>query len=108
MNNIKTAPIAGLARRLIILVSIAVLSFSITAETAKPEIGQVIKDFRLKTSPARVDTYSNWSKPDRIVVRVDSDERLQWLQSAVPQVNLIGAGSYADAVSAIPGADGVM
>lgn len=75
---------------------------------ANTDIQQIIKNFRLKTSPEAVSTYSSWKKPEKIVIRVNSEERLKWLQEAVPGVNLVAAQSYQQALDNINGADGVV
>ena len=99
---------AKIIKRLVIVVCLSAITVLAAKTPATPEIEQIISDFRLKTSPAAVSTYANWTKSKSIVVRVDSDERLKWLQSAVPDVKLIGVNSYAEALSEITQADGVM
>ena len=64
-------------------------------------VQQIIAELDLREAPTPVRERPGWRKPQRVVVRADP-ERLAWLQSAAPGVNLVGAPT-ADAAAAVVG-----
>jgi phosphoglycerate dehydrogenase-like enzyme len=54
-----------------------------------PTIDQLIVRHGLRQSSVASRDSEGWQKPQRILVRVDSPERLQWMQQAVPDVELV-------------------
>jgi len=79
---------------------------ALTAD-ADIETTDVIAALGLVEASAPVRERPGWRSPARIVVRAD-DERLAWLQSAVPDVELVAANTTEAAISALPEADGII
>jgi phosphoglycerate dehydrogenase-like enzyme len=52
-------------------------------------IDQLIVRHGLRQNSVASRDIEGWQKPDRILVRVDNPERLQWMQQAVPDVELV-------------------
>ena len=77
------------------------------AADADMDAADVIAALGLVEATMPVRERSGWRSPTRIVVRAD-DERLAWLQAAVPDVELVAAITTEAAVSALPGADGLI
>ena len=55
----------------------------------EPTIDQLIVRHGLRENNIASRDIKGWQKPGRILVRVDSPERLQWMQQAVPDVELV-------------------
>jgi len=55
----------------------------------EPTINQLIVRHGLRENSVASRDIEGWQKPNRILVRVDSPERLQWMQRAVPDVELV-------------------
>ncbi len=55
----------------------------------EPTIDQIISRHGLREHDVASRDIEGWQKPNRILVRVDNPERLEWMQLAVPDVELV-------------------
>jgi phosphoglycerate dehydrogenase-like enzyme len=72
------------------------------------DIAALVARLGLESSPVASRDWARWRRPQRIVVRVDSSERLEWLRAAAPGVALVPARDDAQAAAAVPGADAMI
>lgn len=68
----------------------------------------VISRYDLEVADTPVSERAGWEPPDRIVVAFAGEDRLEWLQKAVPDVELVGVYSREEALKEIPQADAVI
>ena len=69
----------------------------------------LLADLHLEEAPEPVREHPGWVKPRRIVVRVDTPERIQWLRQYVgSSVQLIPVQSAAQARAAVGAAEGLI
>jgi phosphoglycerate dehydrogenase-like enzyme len=61
----------------------------------------MIEDLELEESPTAARDLPGWSKPTRVVVRLDRPERLPALQGVAPGVEFVHAGSAGEAAEAV-------
>ncbi|MFT5519901.1 MAG: phosphoglycerate dehydrogenase-like enzyme [Enterobacterales bacterium] len=77
-----------------------VLNFSfIFAEAPEDTAKQIIKKYQLEESTVALREVEGWQKPQKIIVRVDSKERLNWMKEVASDVELIGVSSAKEALS---------
>lgn len=84
--------------KFLLIVSSLVLTNIYTANSSSSDASQLIKDYGLRESKNAISNNSNWQPKSKIVVRVDSAERLEWIKSVVPGANIIGVSSYQQAL----------
>lgn len=77
----------------------ALLLLASTASQAQQELG-----LEESAQPVRA-LLPTWRPPKKMIVVVDAPARLEWLQSAVPGVKLVGASNAADVEAEIADAD---
>jgi len=75
---------------------------------AAEDTASVVAALGLREGAAPVREMKGWEKPRKIVVLVDSPERLAWFRDAAPGVTLVGAGGPKDALAQIADADAVV
>jgi phosphoglycerate dehydrogenase-like enzyme len=84
-----------------------------SAETAssvrdKGDVEALIDSLSLQESEVAARDWPGWRPPQRIAVRADRPERLEWLQSVAPGVELVALYDGADVGAALRGADAVI
>jgi phosphoglycerate dehydrogenase-like enzyme len=72
---------------------------------AEETAAQVAAALGLKESPAPVREMKGWTPPHKIVVVVDTPQRLAWLQEAVKGITIAAVTTPKDAFAQIPDAD---
>ncbi|MFT5450757.1 MAG: phosphoglycerate dehydrogenase-like enzyme [Enterobacterales bacterium] len=87
-----------------LVLSPAVLFAQAPEDTAK----QIIKKYQLEESPVALRDLEGWQKPQKIVVRVDSKERLNWMKEVAADVELIGVASPKEALPEMTDAQALM
>lgn len=75
---------------------------------ARESVESLIERLELEESAVAARELPGWRPPDRIVVRVDTPERIGWLEPAAPGVELVPVGTESEAAEAVRGADGVI
>ena len=89
----KTFRLNRLARHRQFAFVVAVAAALVIAPVAQAQDGmsteELIQKLGLIESPTPVRDFEGWSKPERVVVMVDSDSRLDWLRQEVQDVELI-------------------
>jgi phosphoglycerate dehydrogenase-like enzyme len=80
----------------------------IAALFAAPLGADIVADLGLRAAETPVREDPNWAPDGPIVVRIDSDERLQWLRETVPGVELIGVTNDKRALDAVADATAVI
>jgi phosphoglycerate dehydrogenase-like enzyme len=75
---------------------------------ASPEINAMIADLGLRESATPVREMPGWNRPRKVVVWVDSPDRLTGLQQVAPGVEIINAESQAQAVTEVADAQVAM
>lgn len=80
------------------------LPATVLAENAEALISQ----YDLEVADKPVSERADWQPPDRIVVAFTGEERLAWLQQAVPDVELVGVSGHEQALQEIEQADGLV
>ncbi|HSN73379.1 MAG TPA: D-2-hydroxyacid dehydrogenase [Steroidobacteraceae bacterium] len=68
----------------------------------------LIDELGLESAAQASRDHPRWRPPRRIVVRIDTPERVDWLQQAVPGVEIVGVQTAEEALSAVPSADVVI
>lgn len=81
---------------------------ALLADHAGYSAEQLISHYNLEVAETPVRERADWQRPARILVAADTAERLAWLQTAVPDVELIAVNSHADALEHIATADGLI
>ncbi|MCS3904253.1 phosphoglycerate dehydrogenase-like enzyme [Methylohalomonas lacus] len=69
---------------------------------------QLIADYDLEVAATPVSERPGWQAPNRILVHGADEARMQWLQAAVPDVELIAVSGYDDARQHVADADGLI
>jgi phosphoglycerate dehydrogenase-like enzyme len=72
------------------------------------DVQALIRSLSLKESEVAARDWPGWRPPQRIAVRADGPERLAWLQSVAPGVELVALDEGADVGAALRGADAVI
>lgn len=72
------------------------------------EVTALIQSLNLQESEVAARDWPGWRPPQRIAVRADGPERLAWLQSAAPGVELVPLLEGADLGAALRGTDAVL
>jgi phosphoglycerate dehydrogenase-like enzyme len=92
-----------------LIMSIVVGAFAQEAPSgcANCDAEALIAELGLREAPAPVRERPGWSAPRKIVVRGD-DAFVRSLQSVAPDVELVAAANFEDAVRVAPGADAVL
>lgn len=67
----------------------------------------LIRNYDLEVADEPVRQRDDWQPPDRVLVRADP-ERVRWLQSAAPDVELVAVGGRAQARDELAGADALI
>lgn len=86
------------------LLFLLAISSTLQADSARDLISQY--DLEVAETPVR--ERPGWQPPQRIVVAYADASRLDWLQQAVPDVELIGVSSQREALEQIDNADGLI
>lgn len=84
------------------------ITWSALASDTDAETTRLIGELGLLESAQPVSARPGWRKPARIVLPATAPERLAWLQAAVPGVELLPAGSGAEAADLARDADAVI
>lgn len=71
-------------------------------------IQTMIRQLGLRESDSPASELPGWSKPRKVVIRLDSAERLAAMQAVAPGVELVVAGSADEAVTAVTGAQALI
>jgi len=92
---------------------LCICAFSLVSLSARPSCADedaagVIAAMGLRESAVAARDMKDWEKPRKIVVLTGSAARLAWLKEAAKDVTLVGAGSHAQAMAEIAGADGLI
>lgn len=69
---------------------------------------QLIADYDLEVAPAPVSERPGWHAPGRVLVHGADESRMQWLQEAVPDVELVAVAGHDEARARIESADGLI
>ncbi|PCJ50906.1 MAG: hypothetical protein COA74_00070 [Gammaproteobacteria bacterium] len=72
------------------------------------DIDLLIKTYNLKENSVALRELDSWQKPKKVLVRVDSKERLDWMQEVAPNVELIGVSSSAEALEKVSDVDALL
>jgi phosphoglycerate dehydrogenase-like enzyme len=88
--------------------SCAVMAELTGVEHGTGEIDALIESLGLQEADVAARDWPGWRPPERIVVRVDSFERLAWLQEAVPEVEIVPLHAGSEIDSAMRGADALI
>lgn len=77
---------------------------------ARPDLATALAEFQLPESSRTVkELIPGWSKPRKLVVQVDSNERTAWLQEAMPAgVAVVGVRGAADLAAQLADADALV
>ncbi len=77
---------------------------------ARPDLATALAEFQLPESSRTVkELIPGWSKPRKLVVQVDSNERTAWLQEAMPAgVTVVGVRGAADLAAQLADADALV
>jgi phosphoglycerate dehydrogenase-like enzyme len=102
--------------RIVLVVIVAFCSFGLSAGSLPEEkerlraaaVETLVEQLGLREAEQATRDMAGWKKPSRIVVRLDSAERLPVLQAVAPGVELVAVDSVAAAVAAAPGAQALM
>jgi len=97
-----------LARILLCILCAAGATAAIAASTEDQSTARMIADLGLIEAPQPIRASPGWKKPQRILVREASPERLQWLRAVAPGVELVSAANAADAARLASDADAVL
>ena len=73
-----------------------------------PRADDLVADLGLEVAPVASREHPRWRPPRRVVARVDTPARVDWLREAAPGLEIIGVQSPAEALAAAPGADAVL
>ena len=73
-----------------------------------PRADDLVADLGLEVAPVASREHPRWRPPGRVVARVDTPARVDWLREAAPGLEIIGVQSPAEALAAAPGADAVL
>lgn len=73
-----------------------------------PVCADIVAELGLRPAETPVSADPGWSPDGPIVVRIDSDERLDWLRAAVPDAELIGVSNERRALEAAADATAVI
>lgn len=68
----------------------------------------LINQYDLEVADMPVSERADWQKPQRIVIAFAGEERLAWLQKAVPGVELVGVSNRDEARAAVTSADALI
>jgi phosphoglycerate dehydrogenase-like enzyme len=68
----------------------------------------LIEDLGLEVATVASREHPRWRPPRKVVARVDAPERVAWLQSAAPGVEIVGVRTTEEAVQAAAHADAVL
>jgi phosphoglycerate dehydrogenase-like enzyme len=102
--------------RILLVVTVALCSYSLSAGSLPEEkerlrsaaVEVLVEQLGLREAKKATRDMPAWKKPSRIIVRLDTAERLPVLQSVAPGVELVAVDSVAAAVAAAPGAQALM
>lgn len=95
----------------IIITILLIIQFTsvLTAATAETDINLLIKSYHLKQSLVAVKDIDGWSKPTKVLIRVDSKERLKWFNQVVAEdVELVAVSNESEVLRNIDNAQVVM
>ena len=67
-------------------------------------VQSLIEELGLRESATPVSEFPGWSKPQKVLVRIDRPERLTGLQAVAPGVEIIPVSSPAEAATEAAGA----
>ena len=68
----------------------------------------LIADLGLEVADVASRDHPRWRPPRKVVARIDTPQRVAWLEAAVPGVEIVGVRTEEEAVQAAPGADAVL
>jgi phosphoglycerate dehydrogenase-like enzyme len=71
-------------------------------------IAALIETLGLEEAGEKARDWPRWQSPERVVVRVDSFERLAWLQEAAPEVEIVPLHAGSDIAATLRGADALI
>jgi phosphoglycerate dehydrogenase-like enzyme len=71
-------------------------------------IAALIEALGLEEAGENARDWPRWQSPQRVVVRVDSFERLAWLQEAAPEVEIVPLHAGSDIAATLRGADALI
>jgi len=75
---------------------------------AVPAPEDVVEQLGLQPGEAPASSLEGWQRPQRIVIRVDSADRLAWMQEVAPGVELIGLTDISESGDRVEGAQAVI
>lgn len=94
-------------RRFFLCIFTILLLCATTTLHADDSAETLIRDYDLEVAETPVRERPDWRVPGRILVLADAD-RVEWLQQAVPEVELVGVASYSEALEFANGADALI
>ena len=80
----------------------------VVAEAPEDTANQIIKKYHLKENSVALRDVKGWQKPKKIIVRVDSKERLKWMNEVASDVEIIGVSSAQEAMDEIENAQALL
>lgn len=95
--------------RLAYLSSLLMLvSFSAAVIAEGDDTQALIEDYDLEVAATPVSERPDWHVPERVLVHGADEARMQWLQAAVPEVELVAVAGHDEARTRIDSADGLI
>jgi len=94
------------------MVRAAVISLACSLLLAVPSLHaedkELIRQYDLEVAPQPVSERNDWKPPEKVIVAYVDDQRLAWLQEAVPEIELIRVADSAQAREHIGDADALI
>jgi phosphoglycerate dehydrogenase-like enzyme len=90
----------------LVLAAVWLAALVAPARAADATAAQIVRELGLKESDTPVRDRPGWKRPSKIVVVIDTPDRIAWLQSVAPGVKLVGVRSPREAIAELGDADG--
>jgi len=90
------------------LLVIGLYPSNILCGSAEEDVSFLIQTYGLKESTIQLKDIRGWTKPEKILIRVDSKERLDWIKQVVSDVQLIPVSNEAEVLQNIKNAQAVI
>jgi phosphoglycerate dehydrogenase-like enzyme len=105
MPNCLSTPRLDCFPRLLILLLVCQVAMPTFANAS--EASQTVQSLGLRESKVAARDMPGWTRPERIVIRGDSD-RVAWLEEVIEGVELIPVSDHAAAIEKVVGADAII
>jgi phosphoglycerate dehydrogenase-like enzyme len=94
--------------RTILPLIVLILAWATAGATPDAATARLIAELDLQESATPVREHSGWRPPGRILVSVDTPERLRWLEAVAGDAELVPVRSVAEAEASLDGAHAVL